>query len=102
MNNEQRAVAFFNHIESVVAAVEMKTITPFNRESFISNLASEFAEAWKAGRDYAAAVLDNEVKFHRRNNTPHSFCEDYGCTSLESFAEQIRALQPPAQTEGTK
>jgi hypothetical protein len=39
-----------------------------------------------------AQVLDREVQRHRQENKPHEFCEDYGCTSLEDFAEKIRAL----------
>lgn len=60
-------------------------------------------------KNQAASLLEKEVQEHRKDNQevqelmvkegldttiyPHSFCEDYGCFTLEDFAKKIRNLK---------
>lgn len=56
------------------------------------------AEAVAAEREAIAAALDAQVRDHiaayvedGSTHSTMSFCEDYGCSTLENIAESIRA-----------
>lgn len=66
--------------------------------TYIIQRAARDREREAAIMEECAAVLLDEVRQHRNRTLAHNFCEDYGCHSLEEFAEKIRALRPGASS----
>ena len=87
--------------EEIAAQARREALTLLHPESGAKvDLATLLLEARREGaremRERAAQILDTEVAQHRAdgeyNSRPGHFCEDYGRSSLVSFAAAIRAL----------
>lgn len=64
-------------------------------QALVASKITEFGTLKQAAveneREACAQMLIREVERHRKDNPPHEFCEDYGCSSLEEFAAKIRS-----------
>jgi chromosome segregation ATPase len=95
---EDEACAYLRRAETAEAEVErlrgeVANLCDLKRwPEYHEAIAQAHAAGRRAGLELAAKLLDAEVTEHRAQNKPHRTCDDYGCSTLECFADTFRAL----------
>lgn len=62
-------------------------------------IAAAIDAAVEEEREACARACEEYVREHKAERAespyPHTFCEDFGCSSFDELAAEIRALEPP-------